>query len=48
MEALAATVELARILRAVAQVDETVRLLRRNIRKLIALDALVVTLGAAG
>ncbi|MGB9458518.1 MAG: DNA polymerase III subunit delta', partial [Bryobacteraceae bacterium] len=47
LEALAAKVEFAWIRRAVAQVDEIVRLLRRNIQKSIALDALIVTLRAA-
>jgi hypothetical protein len=37
-------VEFAWIRRAVAQVDEIVRLLRRNIQKSIALDSLIVTL----
>ncbi|MFZ0933009.1 MAG: DNA polymerase III subunit delta' C-terminal domain-containing protein, partial [Bryobacteraceae bacterium] len=46
LEALAAKVEFAWIRRAVAQVDEIVSLLRRNIQKSIALDALIVTLRA--
>jgi len=47
LEALAEKVEFAWIRRAVAQVDEIVRLLRRNIQKSIALDSLIVTLRAA-
>jgi DNA polymerase-3 subunit delta' len=47
LEALAREVEFAWIRRAVAQVDEIARLLRRNIQKSIALDALIVTLRAA-
>jgi DNA polymerase-3 subunit delta' len=39
-------VEFAWIRRAVAQVDEIARLLRRNIQKSIALDSLIVTLRA--
>jgi len=44
LETLAGRVEFAWIRRAVAQVDEIVRLLRRNIQKSIALDSLIVTL----
>src|ERR1039458_187503 len=46
LEALAGRVEFAWIRRAVAQVDEIARLLRRNIQKSIALDSLIVTLRA--
>jgi DNA polymerase-3 subunit delta' len=46
LDSLAAKIEFAWIRRAVAQVDEIVRLLRRNIQKSIALDALIVTLRA--
>jgi len=44
LEALAAKVEFAWIRRAVAQVDEIARLVRRNIQKSIALDSLIVSL----
>ncbi len=44
LESLAGKVEFVWIRRAVAQVDEIVRLLRRNIQKSIALDALIVSL----
>jgi len=47
LEGLATQVEFAWIRRAVTQVDEMVRLLRRNIQKSIALDSLIVTLRAA-
>jgi len=46
LEVLAGSVEFAWIRRAVAQVDEIARLLRRNIQKSIALDSLIVTLRA--
>jgi DNA polymerase III subunit delta' len=42
--ALAARVDFAWIARAARQVDEIVRLLRRNIQKTIALDSMIVTL----
>jgi DNA polymerase-3 subunit delta' len=48
LEALAARVEFTWIRRAVAQVDEIARLLRRNIQKSIALDSLIVILRAGG
>ena len=47
LEALAAKVEFAWIRKAVAQVDEIARLVRRNIQKTIALDALIMELRAA-
>jgi DNA polymerase-3 subunit delta' len=47
LETLAGKVQFAWIRRAVAQVDEIVRLLRRNIQKSIALDALIATLRAS-
>jgi DNA polymerase III subunit delta' len=47
LDALAARVDFAWIRRAVTQVDELVRLLRRNIQKSIALDSLIVSLRAA-
>ena len=47
LEALAARVEFAWIRKAVAQVDELAELLRRNIQKSIALDALILNLRAA-
>ena len=47
LETLAGKIEFAWIRRAVAQVDEIARLLRRNIQKSIALDALIATLRAA-
>jgi len=46
LETLAGKLEFAWIRRAVAQVDELVRLLRRNIQKSIALDALIANLRA--
>ena len=47
LEALAAKIEFAWIRKAVAQVDEIARLVRRNIQKTIALDALIMELRAA-
>ena len=47
LEALAARVEFAWIRKAVGQVDELAGLLRRNIQKSIALDALILNLRAA-
>lgn len=47
LEALAAVVRFAWLRQAVARVDEVVQLLRRNIQKTIALDALIVDLRAA-
>jgi DNA polymerase III subunit delta' len=44
LEALAAVVQFAWIRRAVVRVDEIVQLLRRNIQRTIALDALVMEL----
>ena len=44
LDSLAGKVEFAWIRRAVGQVDELARLLRRNIQKSIALDSLIVTL----
>jgi DNA polymerase III subunit delta' len=44
LETLASKLEFAWIRKAVAQVDEILRLLRRNIQKTVALDALVVEL----
>ena len=46
LEPLAAKVEFAWIRKAVGQVDEIVRLIRRNIQKTIALDALIMELRA--
>jgi DNA polymerase-3 subunit delta' len=46
LEALAARLEFEWIRKAVARVDEIVELIRRNIQKTIALDALVVELRA--
>ena len=46
LDPLAAKLEFARIRKAVSQVDEIVRLLRRNIQKTIALDALILELRA--
>lgn len=46
LQTLAAAVQFAWIRKAVAQVDEIVQLLRRNIQKTIALDALIVNLRA--
>ena len=43
---VAAKVPFAWIRRAVTQVDELVEMMRRNIQKTIALDALIVTLRA--
>ena len=47
LEAVAASVPFAWIRRAVAKVDEIAELIRRNIQKGIALDALIVELRAA-
>jgi DNA polymerase III subunit delta' len=47
LQVLAGKVQFAWIRKAVAQVDELVELLRRNIQKSIALDALVLNLRAA-
>jgi DNA polymerase-3 subunit delta' len=47
LEALAGKVEFAWIRRAVVQVDELAELVRRNIQKTIALDALILELRAA-
>jgi DNA polymerase III subunit delta' len=47
LEALAAKIEFGWIRKAVAQVDEIARLVRRNIQKTIALDALIMELRAA-
>jgi DNA polymerase III subunit delta' len=47
LEALAAKIEFAWIRKAVVQVDEIARLVRRNIQKTIALDALIMELRAA-
>ncbi len=47
LEALAARVQFAWIRKAVAQIDELVQLLRRNIQKSIALDALILNLRSA-
>ena len=44
LEALAAKVQFAWIRKAVGRVDEIAMLLRRNIQKTIALDALIVEL----
>ena len=44
LEALAAKVEFAWIRKAVAQADELVEMMRRNIQKAIALDAVIVAL----
>ncbi len=44
LEAVAAKVEFAWLRRAVAKVDEIAGLVRRNIQKQIALDALIVEL----
>ena len=46
LEALAAKVQFAWIRKAVARVDEIAELIRRNIQKTIALDALIVELRA--
>jgi DNA polymerase-3 subunit delta' len=48
LEALAAAVQFAWIRKAVGLVDEIAQLLRRNIQKTIALDALILQLRAAG
>jgi DNA polymerase-3 subunit delta' len=48
LEALAATVEFAWIRKAVGLVDEIAQLIRRNIQKTIALDALILQLRGAG
>jgi len=47
LEALAAKLEFAWLRQAVAQVDEIAQLVRRNIQKTIALDALIMRLRAA-
>jgi DNA polymerase-3 subunit delta' len=47
LEALAAKLPFPWIRKAVAQVDEISRLIRRNIQKTIALDALIAGLRAA-
>jgi len=47
LEVLAARVQFAWIRKAVSQVDELAELLRRNIQKAIALDALILNLRAA-
>ncbi|MBZ5577296.1 MAG: DNA polymerase III subunit [Acidobacteriia bacterium] len=47
LEALAAKVEFRWIRKAVARVDEIAQLIRRNIQKTIALDALIMELRAA-
>ncbi|HLK49670.1 MAG TPA: DNA polymerase III subunit [Bryobacteraceae bacterium] len=47
LEALAAKIEFAWIRKAVGRVDEIAELLRRNIQKTIALDALIMELRAA-
>jgi len=47
LEALAARLQFAWIRKAVAQVDEIARLIRRNIQKTIALDSLIAHLRAA-
>ncbi|MGH9626774.1 MAG: ATP-binding protein, partial [Bryobacteraceae bacterium] len=47
LEALSAAVSFEWIRKAVGKVDELVELLRRNIQKTIALDALVIELGQA-
>jgi DNA polymerase-3 subunit delta' len=46
LEALAATIQFAWIRKAVGLVDEIVQLIRRNIQKTIALDALILQLRA--
>ncbi len=46
LEALAGKVQFAWIRKSVARVDEIAMLLRRNIQKTIALDALIVELRA--
>ncbi len=48
LEAVAGKVPFAWLRKAVAQVDEIARLIRRNIQKTIALDSLIVALRAAG
>ncbi len=48
LDALAGKVDFAWIRRAVAKVDEIAQLIRRNIQKTIALDALIMELTAAG
>jgi DNA polymerase-3 subunit delta' len=47
LEALAAKIEFAWIRKAVVQVDEIAGLVRRNIQKTIALDALIMELRTA-
>ena len=47
MEALAASVQFPWIRKAVKQVDEIAQLIRRNIQKTIALDALIIELRSA-
>ena len=46
LDAVAAKLDFPRIRKAVSQVDEILRLLRRNIQKTIALDALILELRA--
>jgi DNA polymerase III subunit delta' len=48
LDALAGKVDFAWIRRAVAKVDEIAQLIRRNIQKTIALDALIMELTAVG
>ncbi len=48
LEALTLRLPFAWIRRAVARIDELVEMMRRNIQKTIALDALIVTLRPAG
>ena len=47
LEALAAKVEFSWIRKAVVQADELVEMMRRNIQKTIALDALILALRSA-
>ena len=47
-KALAAKIEFAWLRRAVVRIDELAELVRRNIQKTIALDALIVELKSAG
>ena len=47
LEAVAAKVEFAWIRKAVAQADELVEMMRRNIQKTIAFDALILALRPA-
>jgi DNA polymerase-3 subunit delta' len=48
LEALAGRIEFAWVRKAVKMVDEIAELIRRNIQKTIALDALIVELRGAG